>query len=293
MITVLAPAKINLGLEIIGKRADGFHEIRTIFCTVSLFDRVQIKSASNSSLHCDGPEVIGANLAESAIQIARKLHPRLPPVRVTIRKRVPVAAGLGGASSDAAATLLGLNRLAREPLDCRELNRAAMQCGSDVPFLLNGGLAMGRGRGDQLEPLPYRPLFMSLIVPTIAIPDKTRAMYARITQSDWTDGSRIEASAARMRTGHGLQDADLGNAFATPLFDQFPAARAIAAQVESVLARQVHISGAGPAMYTLAPDYASALRDGGLIRQAVPSARARVYCVRSTSQIMIQPTPYD
>ena len=111
MIQILAPAKINLGLEILGKRSDAYHEIRTIFCTVSLFDRVQVTATAKANFQVNGPEIVGENLAEMAIRMAHASHASLPPAGFIIDKRIPLAAGLGGASSDAAAALLGLNRI--------------------------------------------------------------------------------------------------------------------------------------------------------------------------------------
>ena len=293
MIQILAPAKINLGLEILGKRSDAYHEIRTIFCTVSLFDRVQVTATAKANFQVNGPEIVGENLAEMAIRMAHASHASLPPAGFIIDKRIPLAAGLGGASSDAAAALLGLNRISPQLFTPGDLMLIALQCGSDVPFLLDGGLMLGRGRGDQLEPLPYRSMFAVVIVPHITIADKTRSMFGHIRPADWTDGSRVEASASRLRNGRDVQEADLANAFQRPLFDLFPGVRSIAADAESALARSVQISGAGPAMYVLAPDLVTALRDAHKVRQFIQVERARVYCVRSTSRILIQESPHD
>src|ERR1051325_4043365 len=145
-------AKINWTLDVLFKREDGFHELRTVYQTVSLCDRLRLSRTSAAiEIACDDSRVPTdeANLAHKAATLLRAATGVTEGARVEIEKRIPVAAGLGGGSSNAAATLLGLVRLWRTEIAERELTEIAMALGSDVPFFLTGGTALGVGRGEE------------------------------------------------------------------------------------------------------------------------------------------------
>jgi 4-diphosphocytidyl-2-C-methyl-D-erythritol kinase len=153
-------AKINLGLRILGLRSDGHHEIRTRFQTVSLTDELEIRLASQGmDLRVEGAALAadGSNLVIRAAEAMRSCRRGLPGARMRLRKVIPLSAGLGGGSSDAAATLLGLDRLWELNLSPVDLLEMAAGLGSDVPFFLQGGTALGEGRGDLIRPLPDLP----------------------------------------------------------------------------------------------------------------------------------------
>jgi 4-diphosphocytidyl-2-C-methyl-D-erythritol kinase len=152
-VRVPAYAKLNLGLRVLYRRPDGFHELRTVFQTISLADRLDIEFTPSRStrIQIEGTPDIADNLVERACRLsleAMKIHAH---VHFTLRKSIPTGAGLGGGSSDAAAVLLALPALARKTLPAASL---AAQLGSDVPFFLYGGTALGLGRGEELYPLP-------------------------------------------------------------------------------------------------------------------------------------------
>ncbi|HQY31467.1 MAG TPA: hypothetical protein PK691_09275, partial [Thermomicrobiales bacterium] len=191
-VRVLAPAKLNLGLEILGRRSDGYHEVRTLYCAISLFDRIEIGNKSvSASAFGEGDLAIRARDAflVAAMQCDR--------VGISIRKRIPVAAGMGGGSSDAAAVLLAMN----QHMPGVDVLPIARSLGSDVPFLLGAGLALGRGRGEELEPLPFRAVWFVVLTPMQSIQDKTRTMFAALTANDFSDGSEVLSDAARLRNG--------------------------------------------------------------------------------------------
>jgi 4-diphosphocytidyl-2-C-methyl-D-erythritol kinase len=157
-VTVRAPAKVNLQLAVGPARADGYHSLVTVFHAVSLFDDVTVAPADKTSISVTGEDA-GAvptnrsNLAwQAASALARASGQRGASVRIEIRKRIPVAAGLAGGSADAAATLVACNELWRSGLSGGDLAELAATLGSDVPFALVGGTAVGRGRGEQLTP---------------------------------------------------------------------------------------------------------------------------------------------
>ena len=161
-IRLRAFAKINLGLKILAKRPDGYHEIRTIYQTIALHDRLEIslrKAGEGIHFKCDNPEIPsgGENLVYRACNLWRRARGFRGEIRVRLEKMIPPGSGLGGASSDAAAALEGLERLADEKLSARARFSLAAQLGSDVPLFLLGGRVLGCGRGEEVYPLPDLP----------------------------------------------------------------------------------------------------------------------------------------
>jgi len=153
---LLAPAKINLYLEVLGKRADGYHEIETMMQTVSLCDEILLREREEGVVvrcsHPDVPEGEGNLAWRAASLLIEKFAPRRG-VEIEINKRIPVGGGLGGGSSDAAAVIKGLNEMWRLGLETDEMLEIAQKIGSDVPFFLYGGTAVCRGRGEIVEPI--------------------------------------------------------------------------------------------------------------------------------------------
>jgi 4-diphosphocytidyl-2-C-methyl-D-erythritol kinase len=157
-VTVRVPAKVNLQLAVGPARADGYHSLVTVFHAVSLFDEVTVAAADKTAIVVTGEDAAlvpadRSNLAwQAASALAKATGQRGAAVRIEIRKRIPVAAGLAGGSADAAATLVACNELWQAGLSSRDLAELAATLGSDVPFALVGGTAVGRGRGEQLTP---------------------------------------------------------------------------------------------------------------------------------------------
>jgi 4-diphosphocytidyl-2-C-methyl-D-erythritol kinase len=173
-VTVNAPAKINLVLEVVRRRPDGYHDLRTVMHTLELADTLRFTPhPAGVRVSCDAPGVPAdaGNLAGRAAELFQRAYGLRDGVAIHIQKRIPVAAGMGGGSSDAAATLLGLCRFWDLPVDRKRLHALAQQLGSDVPFLLHGGCALGTGRGDRLFPWPAVPgLWMVVVNPGFAVP---------------------------------------------------------------------------------------------------------------------------
>lgn len=265
IVDALAPAKLNLGLEILGRRDDGFHEIRTILAAIGRFDRLRVRPAPMPTFWTDRPELGGdENLVAQA---AVRLHELAdaPPVAVELRKRIPAAAGLGGASADAAATLLAIRAALALPVDDAALAGLAGKLGCDVPFFLRGGVALAEGRGDLLTPLPPMSGMLAVVVtPRIAIPSKTATLFRALRPSDFTDGSRVGASA--------LADRDLSNAFSRPLYALVPSLADLPPTMEAAGADRVALSGAGPSHYALETN---AGRARAIARQLVTTLRGR------------------
>jgi 4-diphosphocytidyl-2-C-methyl-D-erythritol kinase len=245
-LSIDAPAKINLGLEILGRRADGFHEIRTVMAMLELADTVTIGPAG--SLPGTGMAGLPAevNLVQRALELFLARSPGVPPLEWHVGKRIPVAAGLGGASSNAAVALVAANRLAGDPLDHRDLVDLAARLGSDVPFFLGSPFALASGRGTSLEALPALLLDVLLIVPGIAIPQKTPTLYGLVEPRDYADGRFAERIAGNVRRGLAPSGADLFNSFWRPLHELLPHMDEVATAVAETGAAPIALTGAGP-----------------------------------------------
>jgi len=187
-IVIDAPAKLNLALRVIAREHSGFHQIETIFCTLALADTVEVV-LTNAGISLEvtepAPELgpVSQNLAVRAAEAFVRAADIEHGVHITLTKRIPAGAGLGGGSSDAAAVLIALNRLHDEPLSASELLAIGAELGSDVPFLLSGaGLALAWGRGGRILPLSsLPPAAVLLAVPPerVATADAYRAVHAR------------------------------------------------------------------------------------------------------------------
>ena len=191
MIVLEAHAKLNLTLEVLGRRDDGYHETASIMQTLGLSDTVTLEPSEGLELSCSCAELEGAhNLALKAARLLRKESGTSLGAAITIEKRIPVAAGLGGGSADAAATLVGLNRMWKLGLSSDDLRCLASRLGSDVPFLVEGGTAIGLGRGERIRPLPAPDLpWFVLAFPKSNLPDKTASMYRALTPDRFTRGA--------------------------------------------------------------------------------------------------------
>lgn len=182
-----APAKVNLALHVLNRRPDGFHELRTVFQTIALADRLKVtyrpRARSCVELSCNRPELAGDdNLAARAARRLLEAGKWPGAVEIDLEKRIPAGAGLGGGSSDAAAVLLALGKMLRPRPSRAVLCEAAAELGSDVPFFLVGGRCVGVGRGEEVYPLPDPPRRW-LVVLAPQQPVSTAQAYAALSQS--------------------------------------------------------------------------------------------------------------
>ena len=275
-----AYAKVNLTLEVIGRRGDGYHNVATIMQTVDLADTVVIGEADELMVECDEAGLSGeGNLAWKAAAALAERAGIAPRARIRIEKGIPVASGLGGGSADAAATLVGLNRMWGLGLSGAELKEVAAGLGSDVPFLLKGGTALGTGRGNEITPLPQLPgLEILLVVPAASIEAKTPTMYRALTPDDFSDGARTRAIAGDLAGGN-LTSADGCNAFERAAREIFPGLRNVWDGVAQVAGHPPRLSGAGPAMYVMPSSESERIR----VAEFLQGSGAAAYLVRTVS----------
>ena len=257
-------AKINECLYVLGRRADGYHELRTIFQTIGLHDTLEMSLIRRPGidLECDDPVLPAGreNLVWRAVAAARRALGLRGGVRVKLEKRIPVGRGLGGGSSDAAVALLGVELLARRALPPAERLQIAAQLGSDVPFFLCGGRAMGVGRGEEIYPLADGPKRTVVIVSPAAIAVSTREAYGWLHAPALT----TRASARKLRSFCALcwsgQGASLENDFEAAVFRRHPRLARIRRALLHYGAAGAALAGSGSAVFAEFPSPAQARR---------------------------------
>jgi 4-diphosphocytidyl-2-C-methyl-D-erythritol kinase len=276
-VRIPALAKINLRLEVIGKRSDGFHELRTIFQTISLQDELRLKSSRRPGIELKvlgnaalANEPVEKNLAYRAVR-ALQQELRIPyGVTIELRKTIPAGRGLGGGSSDAAAALIGYLRMVGKKL-CRErLFELAATLGADVPFFLEGGRALGIGKGDEIYPLPDIPRLSLLVVSPESIHVPTPDAYCWLN-SPQLDALQANAPQLTNFTGNpklhrfcalawSLQGSPLLNDFEEVVFQQHPRLAAIKRDLLQNGASEALLAGSGSAVIGVLPSPAKARR---------------------------------
>jgi 4-diphosphocytidyl-2-C-methyl-D-erythritol kinase len=262
-LRVLAPAKINWTLEVLHIRADGYHEVRSVLQTVDLCDVITLSEAPDVELRVTGeapaladraPET---NLAHRAAMALRRRAGTRRGALIELEKHIPVAAGLGGGSSDAAAVLRGLDALWGTHQPEPNLVELAAEIGSDPPFFVVAGTAVVRGRGDAVEPLPDAgaPEILLAAPPADERGEKTAEMYAALTPDDFSEGYVTIGLADAVEAGRGVVSAELNNVFERVTRKMQPETH-IAMEALRAQGVEPHLCGSGPSFYVLLEDAA-------------------------------------
>jgi 4-diphosphocytidyl-2-C-methyl-D-erythritol kinase len=261
LVTVKALAKINLTLEVLRKRPDGYHEIRSVLQAIDLYDTLYIQAGKGVSFKCDMREwSAGKSLVNKAVALLQESGSIKKGAAITLEKQIPMMAGLGGDSSDAAALLKGLNDFWRLNLSNERLQEPAAQLGSDVAFFLRGGTALADGRGEIITPLPALPkMYVVLVVPDIpGEPGKTGRMYAALKTEHFTCGGITEKLIQTLHKDNHFDTSLLFNAFENVAFDMYPGLMTYQERLINLDAPQVHLAGSGPTLFSIMPDKARA-----------------------------------
>ena len=251
-----ALAKLNLDLRVLGKRPDGFHELRTIFQTISLADTIDLAftPGRKTVVELQDSLEIPDNLVIRAAHMAMEAIGTGGHVSMRLTKRIPMGAGLGGGSSDAAAVLLALPVLARRYLDLPQLSELAQRLGSDVPFFLQGGTAVGIGRGAELFPLPDGPAQKALVVAPglhVSTAQAYRDLSTRLTSE--SQENKIVSFQSQV-WGRGVGSPLPRNDFEEVVFEQHSHLAAIKKSLLRAGASVALMTGSGSAVFGLFPD---------------------------------------
>lgn len=252
-VEVPAYAKINLGLRVLGKRADGYHNLETFFLQIDLADRVSFAKSSRPGLafRCNWTDIGDpeANLCVRACRVLEQSCGVRLNVDVHLEKRIPHGAGLGGGSSDAAVTLLALNEMFALGLSAEQLGELAIQVGSDVPFFLHGGLAYATGRGEQLEVLDYLPPGCILIVqPELSISTRWVFENLKIGLTNIEKNTTLASLKNSLSEPDKLRDV-CRNELETIVFSGYPELAEIKSRLQDAGASPVSMSGSGSAIF--------------------------------------------
>jgi 4-diphosphocytidyl-2-C-methyl-D-erythritol kinase len=269
-IVARAHAKVNLDLRVLGRRPDGYHELRTVFQSLALHDTLTVRHAPGPfGIESDAPGLAlnRSNLiwrAASAVWRAAGHRGEPRDVVIELQKRIPMQAGLGGGSSDAAATLVALQAFWRVDLPLPDLVGIAAGLGSDVPFFLVGGTALGLGRGEQIYPLPdIGRWHVVLVRPPFGVP--TAEAYGWLAADGVAAGAAAAASGRRRPRGAALPvpwhpgELSLGNDLEAPVCRRFPAIRRLKDALRRAGATVALMAGSGSTVFGLF-DRASAAR---------------------------------
>jgi len=285
-VRILAPAKINIALAVLGPRADGYHELRTIFQAVSLWDRIILRPArSGVRVYCPAlPDLGENNLAHRAARLFLEKTGVAGGVRVDLEKRIPAEGGLGGGSSDAAAVLLGCCRLFGRAPDRGVLRDWAATLGSDVPFFIDAGAAIGSGRGEVLAPLPaFAGSAVALIhIPTAGL--STAAVYRRLKSATPIRG-RLTGSARKLTILLASWQAGdlrllakrLFNDLEPPAFALDPELADVKEALSAAGAEGALLCGSGSSVFGLFGSDREADRARGLLRGRIPGRLVKVH----------------
>jgi 4-diphosphocytidyl-2-C-methyl-D-erythritol kinase len=283
-VVIHTPAKVNLFLEVLARRADGYHDLATLMVPVGLYDTLEFREAPAGSLElwCDAPSLSTGpdNLVTRAAVLLRQHGGRSVGASIRLWKRIPMQAGLAGGSSDAAATLIGLNALWRLGLGRGELAVLGAALGSDVPFFLAGSAAWCTGRGEQVERIPLaRPLDFVLASPAVGL--STADVFRNVTvPADPLDGTELRQAALAGNVE------ELGRR----LFNRLqPVAERLCPPVGDLHRRLIDLhpagclmTGSGTTVFALCRDAGEALRIARGLRSAQEGSDApRTHCVQS------------
>ncbi len=277
IVEELACAKINLFLRVTGRRADGYHELDSVFLPISLADeiRLEVRSAEETSitLNCDAPALASSqrNLAARAARAFMSEFDLAAQVQIDLSKRIPVAAGLGGGSSDAGAVLRMLARAAEieDAEDRSRMHRIALSLGADVPFFLDPRPARINGIGELIVPMPTVPRMPIVIVaPPFEVP--TAAIFRALKPEDWS-GTAPDADIEAIVRGE-ISPAITVNDLAAAAIAQFPEIRRLKGLLEDSGARAAQMSGSGGAVFGVFESIEKAQQAAEKVRRRAPFA---------------------
>ncbi|WP_420167081.1 4-(cytidine 5'-diphospho)-2-C-methyl-D-erythritol kinase [Bacillus coahuilensis] len=249
---VKAPAKINLSLDVLHKRPDGFHEVEMVMTTIDLADRIDLQELPQDEIrilsHNRFVPDDGRNLAYQAAKLLKEQYQIKQGVSISIDKVIPVAAGLAGGSSDAAATLRGLNQLWNLGISQNELAELGSKIGSDVSFCVHGGTALATGRGEKIQELPAPPnCWVILAKPTIGV--STADVYKNLKLDSVSHPHTKGMIQALTLSDYDMMCDQLGNVLESVTLTMHPEVAQIKEQMLRFGADAVLMSGSGPTVF--------------------------------------------
>ncbi len=270
MLTVEAPAKINLTLEVLAKRQDGYHEISSIIQAIDLYDVLSFEAGSGIGIVCDNSEwQANESLITRAVSLLLEYSNSARGVKINLAKRIPLLSGLAGDSSDAAATLKGLNIFWGLGYTPGQLAEFAAKLGSDVSFFLSGGTALVQGRGEIVSPLPSLPeMWLVLLMPDLERTiGKTGKMYSMLEQSFFTKGEKTDNLVSKLTRNGEIDNSALFNVFEHVAYNVYEGLDKCRNDFLKCGAASVHLAGSGPTLFTMVKNKSDALEICGRLKE--------------------------
>lgn len=265
-----AYGKINLGLSVLGKRSDGYHQVDMIMQSISLADSITFVPAETFGVETDNPQLPcdGSNLMVKAARAFAERTGQLVPYRLICIKRIFLAAGLAGGSTDAAAVLRGLNALSGCPLEQEELETLGAALGSDIPFCIRGGTQRARGRGEEMTVLPPAPRLDLVLVKPQDLGVSTAWVYGEIDRVDRRETADIDRVERAIRQGsrEALLES-MANDLEQVTLARYPQLQALAGELSRLGAEKVMMSGSGPTLFGIFPDRERAAGAGAELQE--------------------------
>jgi 4-diphosphocytidyl-2-C-methyl-D-erythritol kinase len=289
MFRLRSLAKINLDLRVLHKRPDGFHELRTIFQTISLADTIEVEyQGGRTKVELKSNVDIPGNLIIKAADLVLRAMRAKGQLRIRLTKRIPLGGGLGGGSSNAATVLLALPVLLKKRLPLEKLMELAAELGSDVPFFLMGGTAIGLGRGTELYPLPDAQNWPGLLL-TPEIHSSTAAAYAALQRKvlDEVPGrilNKFQAAVIASQSPIANCQPPTVNDFETVVFHQHPQLKSMKGKLLKLGAWRAMMTGSGSALFGLFPSRELRDRAAGLFRRDFAEDQVHPFTMVSRSR---------
>lgn len=273
-IKITGYAKINLVLDVLRKRDDGYHEVAMVMQAIDLADTIVLEEAPRNWLVTDSKHIPPNmnNLAMKAVALMQEKFPQVRPLQVTLQKRIPVAAGLAGGSTDCAAVMMGINEMYKLGLKLHDLEELGAELGSDIPFCMGGPTALATGRGEQMRPLPHCPeLYLVLVKPNFGV--STPKVYGNLRVAEITDHPGVERCIAALEAGSAEQVLNsMGNLLEYSTFELQPEVKQLKDTMIECGCQHVLMSGSGPTVFAAFAEETEAQQYYQKVKQIYPGA---------------------
>ena len=250
LINEISCAKVNLGLEVLHKRPDSYHQILSVLLKINLNDYISMKESKENQILQNGIEE-NDNIIRKVVSFMQKQY-RNSPITIEVQKNIPYSSGLGGGSSNAAAAIKGINKLWKLKLKTEEMKKIAIHFGSDVPFFISHNTAVIEGRGEIIHEIP-RPSFnqILLICPNIYLDQKTTKIYDNVLS--YTDGSRTLKTISMIKENNEISY-NLFNGLESSALEMFPTLKSFKNILKDLKLNSLNLTGAGPTYYSIFND---------------------------------------
>ena len=292
MVTLQAMAKINLGLDVLRRREDGYHEVKMVMQTVKLYDTLTLKVRKEKGIHiCVGTSKLPADENNLITKAARLLYTHYSineGVEISLTKRIPIAAGMAGGSTDAAATLVGMNHLFDLGCSAERLKELGVTIGADVPYCIQGGTALSEGIGERLTPLPAAPdCYLVIARPDIHV--STKYVYDNLHVSSLKHHPDIDAmvEAVRNRNLNGIAD-KMENILENVTTKEYPVIDKLKDRMRAAGAMNALMSGSGPTVFGLFEDKEKATQALEAIKKAGIAPQSFLTTFAPEAQVIVE-----